>query len=179
MGRCNEYACRARAGVTALASAHHECSLRCGGLGRAAILPRLRRASSPPVPNPQVHRVLNSMDAGRRLAKRAIVAQAIATLVLALALLLISPTHALGALLGGGGLVLGNTAMAWLGLRSNAPAADYAMGQLILGLLAKWVLVGLVLAVGILILNLPGPAVLAGLFVSMVVFFAFGSRVRH
>ena len=119
------------------------------------------------------------MDAGRRLAKRAITAQVIASLVLAVALLLIGPAHALGALLGGGGLALGNMAMAWLGLRSNAPAADYAMGQLVLGLLAKWVLVALVLAVGIVMLNLPGPAVLAGLFVSMVVFFAFGSRVRN
>lgn len=119
------------------------------------------------------------MDAGRRLAKRAILAQSIATLVLAVALLLIGPAHALGALLGGGGLALGNAAMAWFGLRANAPAAGYAMGQLILGLLVKWVLVAVVLAVGVLILNLPGPAVLAGLFVSMVVFFAFGARVRH
>lgn len=135
--------------------------------------------SCPPVPKIQVHRVLNSMDAGRRLAKRAIAAQAIATLVLALALLLLGPAHALGALFGGGGLALGNAAMAWLGLRSDAPAAGFAMGQLLIGLLVKWVLVVLVLAVGVLILNLPGPAVLAGLLVSMVVFFAVGSRVRH
>jgi len=119
------------------------------------------------------------MDAGRRLAKRAIVAQTIATLVLALALLLIGPAHALGALLGGCGLALGNAAMAWLGLRSDAPAASDAIGLLFIGLLAKWALVALVLAVGVLMLNLPAPAVLAGLLVSMVVFFAAGSRVRH
>lgn len=130
----------------------------------------------PPLPNTQVHRVLNSMAAGRRLAKRAIAVQAVATLVLALALLLLSLPHALGALLGGGGLALGNAAMAWWGLRSNAPAAGYAMGQLFVGLLVKWVLAAAVLTIALLVLELPGMAVLAGLLVSMVAFFAASSR---
>ena len=85
------------------------------------------------------------MAAGRRLARRVAWFQAVATLLLAAALLILSVGHALGGLVGGGALLLGNLFLARLGLARDAPAASEAMGGLIGGLVGKWVVVGAVL----------------------------------
>jgi ATP synthase protein I len=126
-----------------------------------------------------VLRVLNSMAAGRRLAKRTLLAQAVATLLLALAFLLAGPQAALGALCGGGALLLGNALLAWRGLRRDTPAAGYAMGQLVVGLVMKWMLVALVLAIALGVMKLPAPAVLGGLIVSLVAFAAAGATAKN
>lgn len=120
------------------------------------------------------------MAAGRRLAKRAVLVQAAATLLLSMALLIAGPGYALGSLVGGGGLALGNAAAAWLGMDRDAPGAGYAIGRLFLGLVVKWILVVAVLLLGIGTFNLPATGILAGLLVSMVAFYvAAGTSTRH
>lgn len=115
------------------------------------------------------------MAAGRRLAKRTLLAQVVATLVLALVLLSFGPSAALGGLVGGAVLAVGNALVAWRGFRRDAPAAGYALGQLVVGLVLKWVLAAVLLLVGIAILKLPALAVLAGLLVSEVAFAIAGA----
>lgn len=119
------------------------------------------------------------MAAGRRLARRVAWFQAVATLLLAAALLILSVGHALGGLVGGGALLLGNLFLARLGLARDAPAASEAMGGLIGGLVGKWVVVGAVLLLGIGVFRLPPAAVIAGLFVSMVAFLVAAGSAKQ
>lgn len=119
------------------------------------------------------------MAAGRRLARRVAWFQAVATLLLAAALLILSVGHALGGLVGGGALLLGNLFLARLGLARDAPAASEAMGGLIGGLVGKWMVVGVVLLLGIGVFRLPPAAVIAGLFVSMVAFLVAAGSAKQ
>ena len=104
--------------------------------------------------------MLNSAAAGRRLALRVVVIQAITTLLTALACLMIGPRTALAALAGGGAMALGSLAAAWGAFGGGVVGAGMALGRLLLGTAAKWlvVAVGLFLAVW----RLPAVPVLAG-----------------
>jgi F0F1-type ATP synthase assembly protein I len=113
--------------------------------------------------NMQDIRVLNSVEAGRRLMLRAAVYPLVAVAVLALVLLLLAgPKAALGAGIGGAAMTLGSLVAALGAFGGGVSTAGLALGRLLLGMAAKWVVViaGLLLAIGVW--HLPPLAVLAG-----------------
>jgi F0F1-type ATP synthase assembly protein I len=112
--------------------------------------------------------VLNSVAAGRRLAQRTAAVQAAVTLATALVCLLSGRDAALGELVGCGSMTLGGLAPAWSAFGGGVEGAGMALGRLLLGLAAKWVIVivGIFLAIGIW--HLPPMAVLAGTAVAAV-----------
>lgn len=113
-------------------------------------------------------RVLNSVDAGRRLMLRAAVYPLAAVAVLALAFLLLAgPKYALGALASGVAVSAGGWAAARMALGGGVQAAGSAMSRLILAVVAKWALVFGVLAVGFVVFKLPALALLAGIAVGL------------
>jgi len=113
-------------------------------------------------------RVLNSVDAGRRLMLRAAVYPLAAVAVLALVLLLLAgPKYALGALASGIAVSAGGWVAARMALGGGVQAAGSAMSRLILAVVAKWALVFGVLAVGFVVFKLPALALLAGIAVGL------------
>ena len=112
--------------------------------------------------SPGSTRVLNSVAAGRRLAQRTAAVQAAVTLATALVCLLSGRDAALGALVGGGAMTLGSLVAAWGAFGGGVEGAGMALGRLLLGMAAKWIVVvaGLFLAIGVW--HLPPMAVLAG-----------------
>jgi len=113
-------------------------------------------------------RVLNSVDAGRRLMLRAAVYPLAAVAVLALVLLLLAgPKYALGALASGIAVSAGGWVAARTALGGGVQAAGSAMSRLILAVVAKWALVFGVLAVGFVVFKLPALALLAGIAVGL------------
>ena len=106
--------------------------------------------------------MLNTVAAGRRLAQRTAAVQAGVTLATALACLMSGRDAALGALVGGGALTLGGLVAAWSAFGGGVQGAGMALGRLLIGQAAKWVVViaGLFLAIGVW--HLPALAVLAG-----------------
>lgn len=107
-------------------------------------------------------RVLNSAAAGRRLALRVVVIQAITTLLTALACLMIGPRTALAALAGGGAMALGSLAAAWGAFGGGVVGAGMALGRLLLGTAAKWLVVAVGLFLAMAVWRLPAVPVLAG-----------------
>jgi F0F1-type ATP synthase assembly protein I len=114
------------------------------------------------VPKAWVDRVLNSAAAGRRLALRVVAVQAIAALLTALACLMIGPRAALAALAGGGAMTLGSLAAAWGAFGGGVVGAGMALGRLLLGTVAKWLVVALGLYLAMAVWRLPAVPVLAG-----------------
>jgi len=113
-------------------------------------------------------RVLNSVDAGRRLMLRAAVYPLAAVAVLALAFLLLAgPAYALGALASGIAVSAGGWVAARMALGGGVQAAGSAMSRLILAVVAKWALVFGVLVVGFVVFKLPALALLAGIAVGL------------
>lgn len=106
--------------------------------------------------------MLNSAAAGRRLAQRTVALQAAVTLATALACLLSGRDAALGALAGGGAMTLGSLLAAWGAFAGGVAGAGVALGRLLLGMAAKWIVVigGLFLAIAVW--QLPALPVLAG-----------------
>lgn len=111
--------------------------------------------------------MLNSPAAGRRLAQRMAAVQATAVLLTALACLPIGPRAALAVGLAGGVVALGNWLASRLALRSQAPGAGEALAGVLLGALAKWVLVLGVAWVAVAVCRLPPAAVLGGFVVAV------------
>ena len=112
--------------------------------------------------------MLNSLAAGRRQASRVLVAQAVATGLVALVFLVQGPKSALGAVLGGGAVTLGNWLMARRAFAGGVDGAGTALFRLFGGLALKWlVIVGaLYLALGPL--ALPPLPVLAGVGAALI-----------
>ena|GEM_PF-584708 len=110
--------------------------------------------------------MLNSVAAGRRLARRSIGFQAIATAATALVCLSLGSASAAGALAGGGAMTLGSALAAWRALGGGVVGSGAALGRLIGATALKWMLVvvGLYLALGVWRLP-PGP-VFVGLVVA-------------
>lgn len=106
--------------------------------------------------------MLNSAAAGRRLAQRTVALQAAVTLATALACLLSGREAALGALAGGGAMTVGSLLAAWGAFAGGVAGAGVALGRLLLGMAAKWIVVigGLFLAIAVW--QLPALPVLAG-----------------
>lgn len=106
--------------------------------------------------------MLNSAKAGWRLALRAVAFQAAATLATAAACMTIGPRAALAALAGGGALALGSLVAAWGAFGGGVSGGGVALARLLLGTLAKWVVVALGLFLAIAVWKLPAVPVLAG-----------------
>ena len=121
----------------------------------------------PFTPNVRDVSVLNSVDPGRRLMLRAAVYPLAAVIVLALGFLLVSPKHALGALLSGLAVSAGGWVAARMALGGGVQAAGSAMARLIIAVVAKWAVVFGVLIAGILVFRLPAVALLAGIAVGL------------
>lgn len=114
-------------------------------------------------------RVTSTMAAGRRMAIRAAAWQACGSVILALAFLTRDAASAGSALFGGGAMVLGGLVLAWFSLKGEAPAAYGALGRLVLGMVARWVVVGVALVVGLGALQLPPLPLLASLVLAFIV----------
>ena len=106
--------------------------------------------------------MLNSAAAGPRLARRAAAFQGAATLATALACLLSGRDAALGALAGGAAMTLGSLVAAWGTFAGGVAGAGVALGRLLLGTAAKWILVVVGLYLAIAVWQLPAVPVLAG-----------------
>lgn len=106
--------------------------------------------------------MLNSAAAGRRLAQRTVALQAAVTLATALACLLSGRDAALGALAGGGAMTLGSQLAAWGAFAGGVAGAGMALGRLLLGMAAKWIVVIVGLFLAIAVWQLPALPVLAG-----------------
>lgn len=107
-------------------------------------------------------RVLNSVAAGRRLARRTVLLQAVATLLAALVCLSFGAQAALGGLVGGAAMTLGSALTAWGAFSGGVVGAGAAFGRLLLGLAAKWIVVIAGLLLAIAVWKLPAPPVLVG-----------------
>lgn len=120
--------------------------------------------------------MLNSAAAGRRLARRATALQAAATLATALACLTAGSDAAAGALAGGTAMTLGSAIAAWGGFGGGVQGAGMALGRLLLGTAAKWVVVAVGLYLAIAAWHLPALPVLAGTAVAALAFL-FGVKL--
>ncbi len=106
--------------------------------------------------------MLNSVAAGRRLARRTVLMQTVATLLAALVCLSFGAQAALGGLAGGAAMTLGSALAAWGAFSGGVVGAGAAFGRLLLGLAAKWIVVIAGLLLAIAVWKLPAPPVLAG-----------------
>ena len=106
--------------------------------------------------------MLNSAAAGRRLTLRVVANQAVATLLTAVACLMIGPRDALAALAGGGAMTLGSLVAAWGAFGGGVAGAGAALGRLLLGTAAKWLVVAMGLYLAMAVWRLPAVPALAG-----------------
>ena len=116
--------------------------------------------------------MLNSAAAGRRLARRAVALQGAVVLATALACLLSGRQAAYGALAGGAAMTLGSAIAAWGAFGGGVEGAGMALGRLLLGTAAKWVVVAVGLYLAIAIWHLPALPVLAGTAMAALAFLA-------
>ena len=107
------------------------------------------------------------MTAGRRLASRAIVWQIGATTLAALAFLALGAASALAALVGGGAVVAGTLAAAWLSYRGGVQPANVVLVRWFAGVMVRWVVVLVVLLLGFAVWRLPSLALLAGVALAL------------
>ena len=106
--------------------------------------------------------MLNSAAAGRRLTLRVVANQAVATLLTAVACLMIGPRDALAALAGGGAMTLGSLVAAWGAFGGGVAGAGAALGRLLLGTAAKWLVVAMGLYLAMAVWRLPAVPALTG-----------------
>lgn len=111
--------------------------------------------------------MLNSVTAGRRLAQRAIIWQAVVTAVLALVFLVKGMPSAVAILAGGGSVMLGLRVSTRVALGGGVGSAGAALGRLVAGMLLKWLLILLVIAVAMGVFRLPGLPLLVGIAASV------------
>ena len=106
--------------------------------------------------------MLNSVAAGRRLAQRTVALQAAVTLATALVCLISGRNAALGALVGGLALTLGNLLAAWGTFAGSVSGAAVALGRLLAATALKWLVVAGGLYLALAVWQLPALPVLAG-----------------
>lgn len=112
--------------------------------------------------------MLTSVAAGRRLAQRAIVWQAVAVALVALALLVLGVPWSLGALAGGGAVAAGGWLSSVIALGGGVNPAAGALARMLVGVLAKWAVVLVVLALAVGVGGLPPVAALVGVVAALV-----------
>lgn len=104
----------------------------------------------------------NSLVAGRRTARRMVLAQALCTAVVAGGCLVLGPRAALSAAVGGGAVVLGSALMAWRSFAGGVHGGMVALGRLFGGLALKWLVIGAALYIALARLGLPPLPLIAG-----------------
>lgn len=110
------------------------------------------------------------LSAGRRLASRALLWQAGATVLVALAFLASGAPSALAAAVGGGAVVIGALVAALVALGGGVQPAGMAMGRLLVGVALKWFVVLAILAFGLAGLRLPPLPLLVGVLAATLAF---------
>lgn len=121
-------------------------------------------------------RVLNSVAAGRRLARRATVYQAVAVCAAALLCLALDVESALAVAVGGGAITLGAALSAAWSLRQDVVPSGVALARLVGGVVLKWCLVFTLFSAGLLLWRLPALPLLAGVLLALVAQFAAMAR---
>lgn len=119
---------------------------------------------------------------GRRSALRAVAISAIAAGLVALAFVMQGPSHALGAAVGGGTMVLGNALAALVALGGGIQTARAAFARLLLGTMGKWMLVTGGLAIALGTWGLPPLPTLAGVVAGLLAYLLglnFGNRAKR
>jgi ATP synthase protein I len=134
----------------------------CGFVGRFSVLGMSRGRPARRYRQTIGCRVLNSVAAGRRLARRTVLIQAVATLIAALVCLPFGLQAALGGWVGGVVMTLGSTLAAWGAFSGGVAGARVVLGRLLLGLVAKWIVVFTGLLLAIAVWKLPAVPVLVG-----------------
>lgn len=117
-------------------------------------------------------RVLNSVAAGRRLARRATVYQAVAVCAAALASLAFGLESAFAVVVGGGAVTAGTALSAAWSLRGDVVPSGVALSRMIGGLVLKSCLIFILFTVGLLLWRLPALPLLAGVLVALAAQFA-------
>lgn len=107
--------------------------------------------------------MLNSVPAGRRLARRTVTWQAAATLLVSLLCLAFGRDAALGALAGGAAITLGSLLTGLGAFAGGVSGAGAVLGRLLLGTVLKWILAVAVLYLAIAVWKWPALPVLAGM----------------
>ena len=106
--------------------------------------------------------MLNSIAAGRRLARRVAAIQVAATLAAALVCLIWGAQAGIGALAGGLTMAVGSGLAGWSAFGGGVAGGGVLLGRLLLGAALKWIVIAVGLYLAIAIWRLPAPAVLAG-----------------
>jgi F0F1-type ATP synthase assembly protein I len=114
--------------------------------------------------------VHDPVAAGRRTAFRAVAVQAAVVGLVAAAYLSSDARQALAALVGGAALVAGHLLVAALALGGGIVPARAAYARLLLGLLGKWLLVVVALAIALEAWRLPPLPMLAGLVAGLLAY---------
>ncbi len=107
--------------------------------------------------------MLNSVPAGRRLARRTVLYQAVAALLASLLCLAFGRDAALGALAGGAAITLGSVLAGLSAFGGGVRGAGAVFGRLLLGITAKWILAIAVMYLAIAVWKWPAVAVLVGM----------------
>jgi F0F1-type ATP synthase assembly protein I len=121
-------------------------------------------------------RVLNSVTAGRRLARRAIAHQAIAVCATSLACLALGVESALAVLVGGGAVTAGAALSAAWALRHGVVPSGVALARMFAGVVLKWCLVFILFSLGLLLWRLPALPLLVGVLVALAAQFVAMAR---
>jgi F0F1-type ATP synthase assembly protein I len=121
-------------------------------------------------------RVLNSVTAGRRLARRAIAHQVIAVCATSLACLALGVESALAVLVGGSAVTTGAALSAAWSLRRGVVPSGVALARMFVGVVLKWCLVFILFSLGLLLWRLPALPLLVGVLVALAAQFVAMAR---
>ncbi len=113
--------------------------------------------------------MLNTVAAGRRLARRIVLTQVIVTGAVAALFLGAGGREALGAALGGLAVTLGGAVMAWRAFARGLAGPEMALFGLFVGIALKWAVVVLVLYLALAQWALDPLAVFSGLLAALMV----------
>lgn len=160
-------ACPRCPGTSAVAPQNPPLLYFCGFAGRFSMSVRRRIAVPPLLAIYRVPRVLNSVAAGRRLARRAIAYQGVALCAASLVCLALGVESALAVLAGGGAVTLGAALSAGWSLRRDVVPSGVALARMFGGVILKWLLVFTVFSLGLLLWRLPALPLLAGVLVAL------------
>lgn len=108
----------------------------------------------------------NSLESGQQTAKRILIAQSAAGLLAAGLMLLLSVQHAVAALFGAAIVCVGTWLLAWRLLKRLMTGAMATM-RMLTAVVLKWLLVGWLLYVAIILFKLPFVGVLVGLIAAI------------
>jgi F0F1-type ATP synthase assembly protein I len=111
--------------------------------------------------------VLNTVAAGRRLARRLLIVQIGVIGLVALALTAISGRAALGALTGGMAVAIGSALMAWRVFSGPVAGAGVTLMRMAGGLALKWLVIVLMLYLALVPLALEPLAVFGGVLAAL------------